>query len=304
MSTATQKWSPTPVPDQSGRTIVITGANSGIGLEAAKVLSHKGARVVMACRNPGKAQAAQREVGGASEVAQLDLADLASVHAFADGLDGGTGSIDVLVDNAGVMAPPLSRTVNGFESQLGTNVIGHAALTALLLPRVTDRVVWLSSQAHRMGSIDLADLNWEHRAYRRWPAYGQSKLADLMLAYELQRRLTLAGSPVRSVAAHPGYSSTNLQKGMGGSFLKPLQDLVAKAGIFVQTAEAGAWPTLMAATDPDLPGGSYVGPSGPGEMTGGPRLVGSSAASRDAGVQQALFDQVEERSGVSFGLKG
>ncbi|MDQ2757607.1 MAG: oxidoreductase [Actinomycetota bacterium] len=304
MTPSSTRWTPSTVPDQSGRTVVITGANSGIGLEAAKVLSRNGARVVMACRNLDRAQAAQREVGGASEVAQLDLADLASVHAFADSLDGGNGSVDVLIDNAGVMAPPLSRTVDGFESQLGTNVIGHAALTALLLPRVTDRVVWLSSQAHRMGSIDLADLNWEHRAYRRWPAYGQSKLADLMLAYELQRRLTLAGSSLRSVAAHPGYSSTNLQNNMGGSFVKPLQDLVAKAGIFIQTAEAGAWPTLMAATDPDLPGGSYVGPSGPLEMTGAPHTVGSSSASRDAAVQKALFDQVEERAGVSFGLTG
>ncbi len=304
MATTSTRWTPSTVPDQTGRTIVLTGANSGIGLEAAKVLSRKGARVVMACRDPDRAQAAQREVGGASEVAQLDLADLASVHAFASGLDGGTGPVDVLIDNAGVMAPPLSRTVDGFESQLGTNVIGHAALTALLLPRLTDRVVWLSSQAHRMGSIDLADLNWEHRAYRRWPAYGQSKLADLMLAYELQRRLTLAGSSVRSVAAHPGYSSTNLQKNMGASIVKPLQDLVARAGIFIQTAEAGAWPTLMAATDPDLPGGSYVGPSGPGEMTGAPHLVGSSGASRDAAVQKALFAQVEERAGVSFGLDG
>jgi len=300
----TTRWTPGTVPDQSGRTFVITGANSGIGLEAAKVLSGKGARVVMACRDPDKALSAQREVGGASEVAQLDLADLASVRTFAAGLDGGTGSVDVLIDNAGVMAPPLSRTADGFESQLGTNVIGHAALTALLLPRLTDRVVWLSSQAHRMGSIDLADLNWEHRAYRRWPAYGQSKLADLMLAYELQRRLTLAGSPVRSVAAHPGYSSTNLQKNMGASIIKPFQDLVARAGLFIQTAEAGAWPTLMTATDPDLPGGSYVGPSGPGEMTGAPHLVGSSGASRDAAVQKALFDQVEERAGVSFGLGG
>jgi len=300
----TTRWTPGTVPDQSGRTFVITGANSGIGLEAAKVLSGKGARVVMACRDPDKALSAQREVGGASEVAQLDLADLASVRTFAAGLDGGTGSVDVLIDNAGVMAPPLSRTADGFESQLGTNVIGHAALTALLLPRLTDRVVWLSSQAHRMGSIDLADLNWEHRAYRRWPAYGQSKLADLMLAYELQRRLTLAGSPVRSVAAHPGYSSTNLQKNMGASIIKPFQDLVARAGLFIQTAEAGACPTLMTATDPDLPGGSYVGPSGPGEMTGAPHLVGSSGASRDAAVQKALFDQVEERAGVSFGLGG
>jgi NAD(P)-dependent dehydrogenase (short-subunit alcohol dehydrogenase family) len=292
-------WVSSSIPDQTGRVVVITGANSGIGLEAAKVLSRKGAHVVMACRNVDKGVAAQRAVGGSSEVRKLDLADLASVHAFADDLE---GDVDVLVDNGGVMAPPLQRTVDGFESQLGTNVMGHAALTALLLPRVTDRVVWLSSAMHRFGHIDLADLNWEHRRYRRWPAYGQSKLADLMLAYELQRRLTLAGSSVRSVAAHPGYSSTNLQRNMGGRFTAPLQNLVARAGFLVQTAEAGAWPTLYAATTPDLVGGSYVGPSGPGEMTGAPHLVGSSDASHDAAVGRALFDQVEELAGVSFGL--
>ena len=299
--TRAARWSVEDVPDQTGRTILVTGANSGIGLEAAKVLSGKGARVLMACRNTGKGREAQREVGGASEVLRLDLADLASVEAFAGAL---VGEVDVLVNNAGVMGPPLSRTVDGFESQLGTNVIGHAALTARLLPQLTDRVVWLSSMMHRMGSIDLADLNWEHRRYHRWPAYGQSKLADLMLAYELQRRLGLAGSTVRSVAAHPGYSSTNLQRNLGGRLVKPLQDLVARAGIGIQSAAAGAWPTLLAATDPDLPGGSYVGPSGPGEMTGAPTLVGSSGASRDAPVMRALFDQVEELSGVSFGLDG
>lgn len=292
-------WVTGSIPDQTGRVVVITGANSGIGLEAAKVLCREGAHVILACRSVEKGETAQRVVGGSSEVRRLDLADLASVHAFADGLD---GSVDVLVDNGGVMAPPLQRTVDGFESQLGTNVMGHVALTALLLPRLTDRVVWLSSGMHRFGHIDLADLNWEHRRYRRWPAYGQSKLADLMLAYELQRRLTLAGSSVRSVAAHPGYSSTNLQRNMGGRLTSPLQNLVARTGFLVQTAEAGAWPTLYAATMPDLVGGSYVGPSGPGEMTGAPHLVGSSDASRDAAVGRSLFDQVEELAGVSFGL--
>ncbi len=243
-------------------------------------------------------------MGGASEVRLLDLADLASVREFADGL---AGDVDVLVLNAGVMAPPLSRTVDGFESQLGTNVVGHAALAARLLPQVTDRVVWLSSQAHRIGAIDLADLNWEHRRYRAWSAYGQSKLADLMLAYELQRRLTLAGSGVRSLAAHPGYSSTNLQRHAAGPLSRvvgTVQDLVARTGVGIQSAEAGAWPTLMAATDPDLPGGTYVGPGGPGEMTGAPRVVGSSDASHDEAVQRALFDQVEELAGVTFGLPG
>ena len=301
MAATSTRWSVSDVPDQTGRTFLVTGANSGLGLETSKVLAGKGARVLMACRNTAKGAEAQAAVGGDSEVVALDLADLGSVRRFADGL---VGEVDVVVANAGVMAPPLSRTVDGFESQLGTNVVGHFALVGHLLPRVTDRVVWLSSMMHRIGSIDLADLNYEHRRYRRWPAYGQSKLADLMLAYELQRRLTLAGSPVRSYAAHPGYSSTNLQRNLGGSLVKPLQDLVARAGIGVQTAEAGAWPSLMAATDPALPGGSYVGPSGPGEMTGTPAVVGSTAASRDAGVQKALFDQLEQLGGVSYGLPG
>ncbi|MEO7062003.1 MAG: oxidoreductase [Lapillicoccus sp.] len=292
-------WTAGSIPDQTGRTVVITGANSGIGLEAAKVLSRKGAHVVMACRDLGRGEAARQEVAGSSEVRRLDLADLAAVRAFADGLE---GDVDVLINNGGVMAPPLARTVDGFESQFGTNVVGHAALTALLLPRLTDRVVWLSSMMHRFGHIDLADLNWEHRRYSRWPAYGQSKLADLMLSYELQRRLTTQGSAVRSMAAHPGYSSTNLQRNLGGRLVKPLQDLVARTGLFIQTAEAGAWPTVYAATTPDLAGGSYVGPSGPGEMTGTPHVVASSEPSRDAAVGKALFDRVEEMAGVSFRL--
>ncbi|MDQ2781954.1 MAG: SDR family NAD(P)-dependent oxidoreductase, partial [Actinomycetota bacterium] len=205
-------WSSSETPDQSGRTFVITGSNSGIGLEAAKVLSRKGAHVVMACRNLEKAQQARAEVGGTAEVRHLDTASLESVHAFADGLD---GEVDVLVNNAGIMAVPQARTTDGFESQLGTNFLGHFALTGLLLPRVTDRVVTLSSGAHRMGRINLEDPNWENRRYRRWSAYGQSKLADLMFAYELQRRLLLAGSSVRSIAAHPGYAATNLQASMG-----------------------------------------------------------------------------------------
>ncbi|WP_411283278.1 oxidoreductase [Lapillicoccus sp.] len=292
-------WSTTDIPDQTGRVVVITGANSGIGLEAAKALSRKGARVVMACRNLAKAEAARAEVGGTAEVRELDVSDLSSVRAFAGGLD---GRIDVLINNAGIMAVPQARTTDGFESQLGTNFLGHFALTGLLLPRVSDRVVTLSSMAHRFGRVNLADPNFEHRRYQPWVAYGQSKLADLMFAFNLQRRLLLAGSTVRSVAAHPGYATTNLQAHLGGAWAQKAQDLLARVSPFVQSAADGALPSLYAATAPDVPGGSYVGPSGLGETTGPPVLVGSSRASRDVAVQRGLWDLATRLTGVDFAL--
>lgn len=254
-------WSPSDIPDQTGRVHVVTGANSGIGLEAAKLLAAKGAHVVMGCRSRERGEAARAMVGGSAEVRELDLSDLSSVATFARDLD---GSVDVLVNNAGVMAVPLSRTREGFESQLGTNFLGHFALTALLMPRISDRVVSLSSVMHRVGRINLTDPNFQRRRYNPWTAYGQSKLADLMFAYELQRRLLLAGSPVRSMAAHPGYSSTNLQSHLDRQWTRRAQDALARMSLFVQSAEAGAGPTLYAATAPDVPGGSYVGPPGRG----------------------------------------
>src|SRR3954452_22369647 len=201
------KWTATDVPREDGRTFVITGANSGIGLVAARELGRAGARVVLAVRDEGKGSAAAATLPGQTEVRRLDLADLASVRAFAEAWD---GEIDVLVNNAGVMAVPERRTKDGFELQIGTNHLGHFALTNLLLSHVTDRVVTVSSGAHRAGKIDLEDLNWQRRRYRRWSAYGQSKLANLLFTAELQRRLAVAGSDVRAVAAHPGYAATNL----------------------------------------------------------------------------------------------
>jgi len=292
-------WRLADMPDQSGRVFVVTGANSGIGLEAAKALARKGARVVMACRNLAKAEAVRAQVGDGAEVRELDLGSLASVHAFAAAWD---GPIDVLVNNAGIMAVPFGRTVDGFESQFGTNFLGPFALTGLLLPKVTDRVVTLSSGVHRMGRIDLRDPNFEHRRYQRWSAYGQSKLADLMFAYELQRRLLLAGSSVRSIGAHPGYAATNLQQNLGRVALAS-QGWMLRLGL-VQDAAGGALPTLYAATAPDLPGGSYVGPSGPMEQTGPPRIVGSSAASRDLDTQYALWQLAVRLTGVDPGLPG
>jgi NAD(P)-dependent dehydrogenase (short-subunit alcohol dehydrogenase family) len=287
------KWTPAEMPDQTGRTVIVTGANSGIGLQAARELARSGAHVVLAVRDVGKGEAAAAGMGGATEVRPLDLADLASVRSFAAGVD---GHVDVLVNNAGVMALPRRETADGFEMQIGTNHLGHFALTGLLLGRVRDRVVTISSGAHRIGRMSFDDLHGERR-YQRWMAYGQSKLANLLFMYELQRRLESAGSPVRSVAAHPGYASTNLQ-----FHTESVQDRLMALGnhLFAQSDEQGAWPTLYAATVPDLPGGSYVGPDGFMEQRGHPRLVGSSGAARDEKAARRLWDVSEELTGVVF----
>jgi NAD(P)-dependent dehydrogenase (short-subunit alcohol dehydrogenase family) len=276
------------------RTFVITGATSGIGLAAAKQLASAGHRVVLAVRSEERGARAAREAGGRTEVRRLDLADLASVRAFAAAWD---GEIDVLVNNAGIMAVPEARTQDRFESQIGTNHLGHFALTGLLLGRVRDRVVTVASAAHRMGRIDLEDLNWERRPYRRWGAYGQSKLANLLFTLELQRRFEAAGDPRRALAAHPGYAATNLQGHTGSR----LQHAVMAIGNVVigQSPESGARPTLHAALQ-NLPGGSYVGPGGPGEVRGRPALVGRSAAASDLETAAALWDLSERLTGVRF----
>jgi NAD(P)-dependent dehydrogenase (short-subunit alcohol dehydrogenase family) len=287
------KRSPADIADQSGRTVVVTGANSGIGAATARQLAGAGASVVLACRNLAKGQAAAAAMTGAVEVRQLDLADLASVRAFAEGID----AVDVLINNAGVMAVPQARTADGFEMQFGTNHLGHFALTGLLLPQITDRVVTLSSGAHRMGRIDVDDLNWTRRRYQAWGAYGQSKLANLMFALELQRRLSAHGSTVRSVAAHPGYAATELQSHTGTSF-----DRLMAIGnrVVAQSADMGAMPSLYAATVPDLPGGSYVGPGGLLELRGHPRVVGSTKAARDERVAARLWELSEQLTDVHY----
>ena len=201
----TSRWTAADIPSQTGRTAVVTGANSGLGLATARELARAGASVVLAVRNLELGAQAAESIEGDVTVRQLDLADLASVRAFADGW---SGDLDVLVNNAGIMMVPAGRTADGFELQLGTNHLGHFALTNLLLPHVTDRVVTVSSGLHRSGVIDLDDLNWQRRPYNATAAYGQSKLANLLFTLELQRRLTAAGSPVRALAAHPGYSAT------------------------------------------------------------------------------------------------
>jgi NAD(P)-dependent dehydrogenase (short-subunit alcohol dehydrogenase family) len=289
-------WSANDLPDLTGRTAIVTGANSGIGRAAAAALAGAGAHVVLAVRDVAKGQAAAASMPGDTEVRPLDLASLASVRAFAAGWEGG---LHLLINNAGVMVPPRSRTADGFELQFGTNHLGHFALANLLLEHVTGRVVTVSSTGHRFGTIDFDDLNWERRAYHAWRAYGQSKLANLLFTAELQRRLTAVGSPVLATAAHPGYAATNLQFHSG----RRVMDLVSSIGnrVFAQDETAGALPTLYAATA-DIPGNSFAGPSGFMEQRGAPKLVGRSAAAQDADVARRLWQVSEQLTGVSFPL--
>src|SRR4051794_39453767 len=235
--------SSTSLPDMTGRNAIVTGANSGIGRAAADALAAAGANVVLAVRSTDKGEQAAATIRGQAEVRRLDLASLESVHDFAAGWDG--GEIDLLINNAGVMVPPLGRTAEGFELQFGTNHLGHFALTNLLLDRVTGRVVTVSPSAPRTGRIDFDDLNWERRSYRAWAAYGQSKLANLLFPAELQRRLTEAGSPVLATAAHPGYAATNLQFHSG----RRVNEMVSRLGnrLIAQDEQGGALPTLYAA---------------------------------------------------------
>ncbi|WP_062988293.1 oxidoreductase [Nocardia anaemiae] len=285
-------WDTSNIPDQTGRTIIVTGANSGLGAVAARALAGAGAQVVLACRNVAKGEKVAGEIGARAEVRELDLANLASVRAFADAVD----RADVLINNAGVMAVPQQRTADGFEMQIGTNHLGHFALTGLLLDKISDRVVTVSSGAHRVGKIDLDDLNWERRKYQRWSAYGQAKLANLMFAYELQRRLTAAGSSKISVAAHPGYAATELQ-----SHTESVLDTVMALGnrLLAQSAEMGALPEIYAATEQVEPGAFY-GPVGWGGMRGYPGLSGSTAAAKDEQVARGLWDLSEKLTGVTY----
>ena len=287
------RWTTADLPDQTGRTFVVTGANSGLGRQTAAALAAAGARAALAVRDQARGEEAAATMTGAVEVRELDLADLASVRRFAEAWQ---GPLDVLVNNAGLMGVPLLRTADGFEMQLGTNHLGHFALTNLLLPAVTDRVVTVSSGLHRRGRIVLDDLNWERRRYRPYGAYGQSKLANLLFTLELERRLVADGSPVRAVAAHPGYAATNLQSGEG----RVRNQLVALANrLFAQSDDQGALPTLYAAVV-DVPGGSYVGPDGRSEMSGHPTLVGRSADASDVALAGQLWAASEELTGVPY----
>ncbi|HTC73289.1 MAG TPA: oxidoreductase [Solirubrobacteraceae bacterium] len=285
------------LPDLTGRNVIVTGANSGIGRAAARQLAGAGARVTLAVRDTDRGNAAAAGMPGETEVRALDLASLESVREFAAGWD---GEIDLLINNAGVMIPPLSRTAEGFELQFGTNHLGHFALTNLLLERVSGRVVTVSSMAHRSGRIDFDDLNWERKAYSGWRAYSQSKLANLLFTSELQRRLSAAGSTVLATAAHPGYAATNLQFHSGHRAF----DLLSSVGnrLLAQDENGGALPTLYAALE-DIPGDSYAGPGGFMEQRGAAKLVGRSAAAKDAGVASRLWDVSEELTATRFALE-
>jgi NAD(P)-dependent dehydrogenase (short-subunit alcohol dehydrogenase family) len=289
-------WTARDLPTLDGRTVVVTGATSGLGLVTARELARAGARVVLAVRDTAKGEQAATAIPGTVEVRRLDLADLASVRSFADAWD---ERLDVLVNNAGVMAVPERRTKDGFELQIGTNHLGHFALTNLLLPHIADRVVTVSSTAHWFGRIGLDDLNWERRRYSRWRAYGQSKLANLLFTLELQRRLAEAGSHVRAHAAHPGYANTNLQ-GHTSSALQ--HGFMAVTNRFLaQSAEMGALPTLFAATQ-DLPGASFVGPGGFQEQRGYPALARRTARACDAETARRLWELSEQLTGTTFSV--
>jgi NAD(P)-dependent dehydrogenase (short-subunit alcohol dehydrogenase family) len=294
-------WDAERIPDQTGRVAVVTGANSGLGLVVARELARRGALVVLACRNMDKGRAALAEVRAAAtgpepELEELDLADLSSVRSFAERFKAGHDGLDLLINNAGVMASPRRHTADGFELHLGTNHLGHFALTNLLLPlmegREDARVVTESSNAHKtVRRIAFDNLNGD-RHYFRWNAYGQSKLANLMFALELDRRLRAQKSTVKSLAAHPGYSSTNLQ-----SAAAPLVDRmimkVTNAAVG-QSAEMGALPTLYAATEAGLEGGTYVGPDGIAEQRGYPRVVSPNRVARDEQAAGRLWEVSEE----------
>jgi NAD(P)-dependent dehydrogenase (short-subunit alcohol dehydrogenase family) len=284
------EWTAADLPSFAGRTIIVTGANSGLGEITARELARVGAKVILAVRNTTKGDAAASGMTGEVEVRKLDLQDLASVREFAAGVD----TVDVLVNNAGIMAVPFAQTVDGFESQIGTNHLGHFALTNLLLPKVSERVVTVSSMMHLLGKISLKDLNWKSRPYSAWLAYGQSKLANLLFTSELQRRLDASGSSLKSLSAHPGYSATNLQGQTGNPVGTKFWNAANKLGT---SADFGARQTLYAVSQ-DLPGNSFVGPRF--GMRGPTGLSPRSPLARNAQTATALWELSEQLTDTKF----
>jgi len=294
-------WTFADIPDQTGRIAIVTGANTGIGYETARMLALRGATVVLACRSLEKAEAAQARIAaenppGKVSVEALDLSDLESVAAFAKRFSAAHDRLDLLISNAGVMVPPFSRTKQGFELQFGTNHLGHFALTAHLLPLLERtagaRIVVVSSSAQDFGRIDFDDLNWQNRSYSAWKAYSQSKLANMMFALELQRRLAAHGSRVVVTAAHPGWTATDLQRtAPSARFFNP---------ILAMKPVDGAMPTVRAATDPNAEPGSYWGPKGFLGLKGPPAPARMAKRARDTEAAAKLFDVSEGLSGVRF----
>ena len=300
-------WTEKDVPDETGRVAIVTGSNTGLGYDTARVLAARGARVVMAVRDTAKGDAAAariRELSKGAEVTvhELDLGSLASVRAAAAELAAAHPRIDLLINNAGVMYPPKQNTADGFELQFGTNHLGHFALTGLLLKNLLgvdgSRVVAVASIAHNIrAKIDFADLQWETRRYDRVASYGQSKLANLMFTYDLQRRLAAAKAKTIAVAAHPGVAATELVRHVPGAGLPGVSWL---SGRLLNTSELGALPTLRAATDPAVRGGQYYGPDGFRELRGYPKLATSNAQSHDTAAQERLWTVSEELTGVTY----
>ena len=295
------KWTPQDIPDQTGRVAVVTGANSGLGLATARELARNGAHVILACRDPARGERARATIAAPNtEVAALDLADLESVRTFAANVVAQQPHIHLLINNAGVMAPPRRLTRDGFESQIGTNHLGHFALTGLLLGALiasdAPRVVTVSSGAHRVGRIKFDDLQSERR-YNSWLAYGQSKLANLLFSFELAWRA--AGTPLISVAAHPGYAATNLQFAGPSRFYETALGAIGNR-LFAQSAEMGALPSLYAATAPGVAGGSFVGPDGFLEGRGHPKIVIAAGRAYDDAAARRLWAVSEELTGVHY----
>jgi len=303
------KWTAADIPDQTGQVVLVTGANSGLGLRSAEALAAKGARVLLACRNAARGAAAleavkTKAVSAAPELRTLDLSSLGSVRECAAQLVEELDHLDVLMNNAGIMAVPKATTVDGFESQIGTNHLGHFALTGLLLPTLLaarePRVVSVSSNAHKFGRMDLDDLFFERRHYSRWRAYGQSKLANLLFTSELQRRAVDHHTAFTAVAAHPGYSATNLTSGpaSGAAFLRPILALGDR--VIGQPDHMGALPQLYAATMPDVLADDYWGPDAFREQRGHPTRVGRAAHALDAGDAARLWARSEDLTGVTY----
>ena len=288
------------IPDQSGKCFIVTGANTGIGFEVARALAGKGARVLIGCRDTAKAAEAIGRIGKRDLVhLPLDLADLASVRSAAERA-ADEKRLDGLINNAGVMFPPLTRTAQGFELQWGVNHLGHFALTALLLPTLAEtpgaRVVVTASLAHRRGNIQWDDLSAE-RGYNRTARYSDSKLANMLHFAELDRRLRAAGSPVSAMGCHPGIAATDLMRHAG-----PFRVFTPLFGLFLNTAAQGAWPALQAACDPGALAGGYYGPTGMGEMKGPSGPAQASAAAHDPALARRLWDVSVQMTGVDPGL--